>query len=90
MVTTGGRGVRAALEMGPYLMHEAEWISDYDLYIGKKLAYVVAGGDLSQPSLVSEEYLLGLERETFVSLCGEEKTQQRMEAVLKTGKPLRN
>ena len=89
-ILVGGRGVRAALEMGPYLMREAEWISDYDLHIGKQLAYVVAGGNLSQPSLVSEEYLLGLERETFVSLCGEEKTQQRMEAVLKTGKPLRN
>ncbi len=89
-ILVGGRGVRAALEMGPYLMREAEWISDYDRHIGKKLAHVVAGGDLTQSSLVSEEYMLGLEREAFVSLCGEEKTQQRMEAILKTGRPLRN
>ena len=89
-ILVGGRSVRAALEMGPYLMREAEWISDYDRHIGKKLAHVVAGGDLTQSSLVSEEYMLGLEREAFVSLCGEEKTQQRMEAILKTGKPPRN
>ena len=89
-ILVGGRGVRAALEMGPYLMREAERISDYDYQIGKKLAHVIAGGNLSQPSFVSEDYMLGLEREAFVSLCGEEKTQQRMETILKTGKPLRN
>ena len=89
-ILVGGRGVKAALEMGPYLMREAEWISDYDRHIGRKLAHVVAGGDLTESSLVSEEYMLGLEREAFVSLCGEEKTQQRMEAILKTGRPLRN
>ena len=89
-ILVGGRGAKAALEMGPYLMREAEWISDYDRHIGRKLAHVIAGGDLTEPSLVSEEYMLGLEREAFVSLCGEEKTQRRMEAILKTGKPLRN
>ncbi|MND01918.1 putative 3-hydroxyacyl-CoA dehydrogenase [compost metagenome] len=51
---------------------------------------MLAGGPLSQPGFVSEEYLLGLEKEAFLSLCGEEKTQQRMEHILKTGKPLRN
>ena len=89
-ILVGGRGAKAALELGPYLMREAEWISDFDRHIGKKLAHVVAGGDLTEPSLVSEEYMLGLEREAFVSLCGEEKSRQRMEAILKTGKPLRN
>jgi 3-hydroxyacyl-CoA dehydrogenase len=89
-VLVGGEVVRAALELDLYLTHEAGWISGYDLEIGRKLANVLSGGPLSQPAWVSEDYLLGLEREAFLSLCGEEKTQQRMEHILKTGKPLRN
>ena len=89
-VLVGGKGVRATLQLGLYLMHEAARISDYDRLVGRKLANVLAGGGLSQPSWVSEEYMLNLEREAFLSLCGEEKTQQRMEHILKTGKPLRN
>ncbi len=89
-VLVGGRPVSAALELDIYLAHEGGYISDYDRYVGRKLAHVLAGGPLSQASLVSEDYLLGLEREAFLSLCGEEKTQQRMEHILKTGKPLRN
>ena len=89
-VLVGGKGVRATLQLGLYLMHEAGEISDYDRLVGRKLANVLAGGGLSQASWVSEEYMLNLEREAFLSLCGEEKTQQRMEHILKTGKPLRN
>ena len=89
-VLVGGEGVRASLQLDLYLMHEARYISDYDLHIGRTLANVVAGGSVSQPSVVSEEYLLGLEREAFLSLCGEQKTHQRIEHILKTGKPLRN
>ena len=89
-VLVGGSPVLAALELDIYLAHEGDYISDYDRHVGRKLAHVLAGGTLSQASLVSEDYLLGLEREAFLSLCGEKKTQQRMEHILKTSKPLRN
>ncbi len=89
-VLVGGEGVRAALELELYLMHEARYITDYDLAIGRKLANVLAGGALTQAAVVSEDYLLGLEKEAFLSLCGEQKTQDRVEHILKTGKPLRN
>ena len=89
-VLVGGSPVFAALRLDLYLAHEAGYISDYDRHVGRKLAHVLSGGPLSQASLVSEDYLLGLEREAFLSLCGEQKTQQRMENILKTGKPLRN
>jgi 3-hydroxyacyl-CoA dehydrogenase len=89
-ILVGGSGTLAALELGLYLLHEAEYISDFDLHIGKKLAGILSGGRLSQPAFVSEEYVLNLEKEAFLSLCGEANTQQRIEHVLKTGKPLRN
>ena len=89
-VLVGGEGVRAALELDLYLMHEARYISDYDLVIGRKLANVLAGGGLTQAAVVSEDYVLGLEKEAFLGLCGEQKTQDRMAYILKTGKPLRN
>jgi 3-hydroxyacyl-CoA dehydrogenase len=89
-ILAGGNAVLAVLQLELYLMREAKYISDYDVHIGRKLAHVLSGGPLSQPGLVSEEYLLGLEKEAFLGLCGEEKTQQRMEHILTTGKPLRN
>ena len=89
-VLVGGQGVRAALDLELYLMYEARYLSDYDLQIGRKLAHVLAGGPLTQAGVVSEDYLLGLEKEAFLSLCGEQKTLERMEHILKTGKPLRN
>ncbi len=89
-ILVGGRGLRAALELRAWMMREAEWASEFDQFVAKKLANVLAGGDLTQASFVDEAYLLGLEREAFLSLCGEEKTQQRIEHILKTGKPLRN
>jgi 3-hydroxyacyl-CoA dehydrogenase len=89
-ILVGGNGVLAVLQLELYLMREAKYITDYDVHVGRKLAHVLSGGPLSQPGLVSEEYLLGLEKEAFLSLCGEEKTQQRMEHILATGKPLRN
>ena len=64
--------------------------SEHDQKIAKKLAFVMAGGDLSQPTEVSEQYLLDLEREAFLSLLGERKTLERIQHILKTGKPLRN
>ncbi len=85
-----GRSVLGALYAGIHGMWRANYATDHDVTVAKKLAYVMCGGDLSEQSLVSEQYLLDLEREAFLSLCGEKKTLQRIESVLKTGKPLRN
>ena len=71
-------------------MMSGNYISKHDKKIANKLAYVMSGGDLSEPSYVSEDYLLEIEREAFLSLCGEKKTLERIEHMLKTGKPLRN
>ncbi len=76
--------------VGTDSMEAANYISEHDHKIANKLAYVMAGGDLSEPTLVSEQYLLDLEREAFLSLCTERKTLERIEHMLKTGKPLRN
>ena len=76
--------------VGTDSMEHSKYISAHDKKIANKLAYVMAGGDLSEPTLVSEQYLLDIEREAFLSLCSERKTIERIEHMLKTGKPLRN
>ncbi|MBT8289172.1 MAG: enoyl-CoA hydratase/isomerase family protein, partial [Bacteroidia bacterium] len=76
--------------VGTDSMEAGKYISEHDKKIANKLAYVMAGGDLSEPTLVSERYLLDLEREAFLSLCTERKTLERIQHMLKTGKPLRN
>ena len=76
--------------VGTDSMEAGKYISEHDKKIANKLAYVMAGGDLSEPSLVSEQYLLDLEREAFISLTGERKTLERLEHMIKKGKPLRN
>jgi len=76
--------------VGTDSMEHSKYISEHDMKIANKLAYVMAGGDLSEPTLVTEQYLLDLEREAFLSLCTERKTLERIQAMLKTGKPLRN
>ena len=76
--------------VGTDSMQAANYISEHDKKIANKLAYVMAGGDLSEPTRVSEQYLLDLEREAFLSLCTERKTLERLEHMIKTGKPLRN
>ena len=81
---------RAVMELGAIGLRNSNMISDHDLKIARKLAHVLAGGDLPAGSLVTEEYMLDLEREAFLSLCGEPKTQQRMRHMLTAGKPLRN
>jgi len=73
-----------------HMMQRGGYITDYDAYVGRKLGNILAGGALSSPQFVSEQYVLNLEREAFVSLCGEKKTQERIAHTLKTGKPLRN
>lgn len=76
--------------VGTDAMNASHYISEHDQKIANKLAYVMAGGDLSEPTLVTEQYLLDLEREAFLSLCTERKTLERIQHMLKTGKPLRN
>jgi 3-hydroxyacyl-CoA dehydrogenase len=76
--------------VGTDSMEASHYISEHDKKIANKLAYVMAGGDLSEPTLVDEQYLLDLEREAFLSLCTEKKTLERIQHMLKTGKPLRN
>lgn len=76
--------------VGTDSMQTSKYISQHDQKIANKLAYVMAGGDLSEPSMVSEQYLLDIEREAFLSLCTERKTLERIQHMLKTGKPLRN
>jgi len=90
MIYAAGRDMRGALLVGAWMFAEGGYITEYDNLIAGKLAHVMAGGELSKPTWVSEQYILDLEREAFLSLCGEEKTQARMWALLNTGKPLRN
>jgi 3-hydroxyacyl-CoA dehydrogenase len=85
-----GRSALGALYAGINGMVRAQYATEHDAVVGKKLAYVMCGGDLSEPTLVSEQYLLDLEREAFLSLCGEKKTLERIQSVLKGGKPIRN
>ena len=85
-----GEGVLATLKLGVHIMRQGEYISDHDAKIGHHVANILCGGSLTPGSLVSEQYLLDLERQAFLSLCGERKTLERIAFTLKTGKPLRN
>jgi 3-hydroxyacyl-CoA dehydrogenase len=85
-----GDGMFANLKLGVHMMREAEFISDHDVKIARLVAHVLCGGAVAAGTLVSEQYFLDLEREAFLSLCGEPKTLERIAATLKTGKPLRN
>ena len=86
-----GQAAYAKMKLGLHLMRRAEYISDYDVVIGTHLAKILSGGgEFTSPQLVSEQYLLDLEREAFVSLCGQRKTLERIQYMLKSGKALRN
>lgn len=89
-ITVLGEAAESALKLALHMMKRGGYISDHDELIGRKLAHIMAGGTINHKTQVSERYLLDLEREAFVSLCGERKTQERIAAMLKTGKPLRN
>jgi len=89
-IPVAGTGALAMLETGIFLMGEAGYASEHDRKVARKAAYVLCGGKLTPGSPVSEQYVLDLEREAFLSLCGERKTQERIAFTLKTGKPLRN
>jgi 3-hydroxyacyl-CoA dehydrogenase len=86
----GGAGVLATLKLGIHLALRGGRISEHDALIGRKLAWILAGGNVPHPTTLTEQQLLDLEREAFLSLCGERKTQERIAHTLKTGKPLRN
>ncbi|MEP7109103.1 MAG: 3-hydroxyacyl-CoA dehydrogenase/enoyl-CoA hydratase family protein [Ferruginibacter sp.] len=85
-----GRGALGAMLAGINGMRLGNYATEHDATVAKKLAYVMCGGDLSEPTLVSEQYLLDLEREAFLSLTGEKKTLERIQSMLKSGKPVRN
>jgi 3-hydroxyacyl-CoA dehydrogenase len=85
-----GESILATLKMGVHLMREGDYITEYEVKLGHKIAEVLCGGNVTPGSLVSEQYVLDLEREAFKSLCGERKTQERIQFTLKTGKTLRN
>lgn len=85
-----GESILAGLKMAVHMMRKGEYISDHDAKVGYRLAHVLCGGQLTQGTPVSEQYWLDLEREAFLSLCGEPRTQERIASTLKTGKPLRN
>lgn len=85
-----GENILASLKLGVHVMRQGEFISDHDVKVANWVAYVLCGGPVTPGTLVSEQYLLDLEREAFLSLCGEKKTQERIAFTLKTGRPLRN
>ncbi len=85
-----GEGILATLKMGIHLMRQAEHITEYEVKLGHKIAEVLCGGNVTPGAPLSEQYVLDLEREAFKSLCGERKTQERIQHTLKTGKTLRN
>jgi len=89
-IAVGGDSVSATLKLGVHLAWRAGRISDHDALIGRKLATIIAGGTLRHATTVTEQHLLDLEREVFLSLIAQRKTQERIQHTLKTGKPLRN
>ncbi len=89
-IPVAGEAVLATLKLGVHLMRQGEYISDHDVKVANHVANILCGGRLTPGSLVSEQYLLDLESQAFLSLCGERKTLERIAFTLKTGKPLRN
>jgi 3-hydroxyacyl-CoA dehydrogenase len=89
-IYAAGRDALSAMKVGVWTLREGDYITEHELLIARKLAHVMTGGNISAPAWVDEQYILDLESEAFLSLCGEEKTQQRMWNLLQTGKVLRN
>ena len=85
-----GEQFLSGAKLAIHMLLRGGYASEYDAIVARKLANILAGGPLTSPQMVSEQYVLDLEREAFVSLCGEKKTQERIAHTLKTGKPLRN
>jgi 3-hydroxyacyl-CoA dehydrogenase len=89
-IRVAGQNTFAMVKLGLWSMHEAGYITDHDVTVSTKIGYVLCGGNVFEDIKVSEHYLLDLEREAFLSLCGDPKTQARIQHMLNTGKPLRN
>jgi 3-hydroxyacyl-CoA dehydrogenase len=89
-IPAAGESVRGTLRLGAYLMQQAGYASDHDVKVAGHVAHVLCGGNVAPGTRVSEQYYLDLEREAFLSLCGERKTQERIAYTLSNGKPLRN
>jgi 3-hydroxyacyl-CoA dehydrogenase len=89
-VYAAGRDVLSAMKIGAWMLNDAGYATDYELYLAQRLAYILSGGGLSEPQWVDEQYILDLEREVFVELCHNEKTLERIQHMLETNKPLRN
>ena len=89
-IAVAGESAFALMKLSAWSARQGHFISDHDMVIAEKLAHILSGGRHSGSQTVSEQYLLDLEREAFLSLCGIPKTQERMQYILKTGKPLRN
>jgi 3-hydroxyacyl-CoA dehydrogenase len=89
-IYAAGERSLAAMRLAIYSLLQGKYISEYDAVVGEHLARVLCGGDLTAPTWVDEQYILDLEREAFLSLCGQEKTRERIWHFLNTGKPLRN
>jgi 3-hydroxyacyl-CoA dehydrogenase len=89
-IKCGGASALAMLKLGIWSYRQADYVTDHDVVVLEKAAHILAGGTLTVEQMVPEQYLLDLEREAFLSLCGMQKTQERMAHTLKTGKPLRN
>ena len=90
LIYAAGRDVLSTLNVGVWMFEQGKYISEYDGVVGQHVAQVLTGGNISQPQWVDEQYFLDLEREKFLSLCGNQKTQERIWHFLDTGKPLRN
>ena len=90
LIYAAGRDMLGALQIGAWSFAQGKYITEFELVIAKKLAHVMTGGGLTKPQWVSEQYILDLEREAFLSLCGEEKTIERMWSFFETGRPIRN
>jgi 3-hydroxyacyl-CoA dehydrogenase len=89
-IRVAGENTFAMIKLGLWTMHESGYITEHDVTVSTKVGYVLCGGNVLEHTKVSEQYLLDLEREAFLSLCGEPKTQERIQHTLNTGKPLRN
>jgi len=90
LIYAAGRDMAGALQIGAWSFAQGKYITEFELVIAKKLIHVMTGGGLTKPQWVSEQYILDLEREAFLSLCGEEKTVERMWSFFETGRPVRN
>jgi 3-hydroxyacyl-CoA dehydrogenase len=85
-----GENFRGLIDAALYNMRQGNFVSDYDVHVSRKVAYIISGGDCAEGTWVSEQEILDLEKEAFISLLGEAKTHERIVHMLNTGKPLRN